>query len=135
MPIARTVLPLIIRVVVNQRLVPRLCPVCRRAHVLSDHEREVLVGNSCTTTLFFRSDGCPRCNDTGISGRAVVPDAIFFPDNALAREHLSRLASTNDLQRANEVEGAFHYTRTDAINSLLSSGQISAATAVDHLSD
>jgi type II secretory ATPase GspE/PulE/Tfp pilus assembly ATPase PilB-like protein len=63
-----------LRVVVAQRLIRRLCPVCREPHQLDDETAQRL-GISPGQTI-YRPVGCGKCRDTGYKGRVGAFEVI-----------------------------------------------------------
>lgn len=66
--------------VVNQRLIRRLCPDCRREIASGDD----LVGNDAVrarlygeTPRLYQAVGCPKCTDTGFSSLTCLPELMF----------------------------------------------------------
>ena len=59
--------------VVAQRLVRRLCPHCCVEEETSEVERRML-GLDIKTVR--RAKGCPRCNNTGYSGRLAIHEIV-----------------------------------------------------------
>ncbi|RHP30279.1 GspE/PulE family protein [Lachnotalea sp. AF33-28] len=59
--------------VVAQRLVRRLCPHCCAEEETSEEERRML-GLDIKTV--HRAKGCPRCNNTGYSGRLAIHEIV-----------------------------------------------------------
>jgi type IV pilus assembly protein PilB len=81
-----------VALVLVQRLVRRLCPVCRKLEVLPAALAEALVvrkviDRSAMGMPLPISLGCEACNHTGQAGRAVVVEALTITDelrNAIA---------------------------------------------------
>jgi type II secretory ATPase GspE/PulE/Tfp pilus assembly ATPase PilB-like protein len=81
-----------VALVLVQRLVRRLCPVCRKLEVLPAALAEALVvrkviDRSAMGMPLPISFGCEACNHTGQAGRAVVVEALTITDelrNAIA---------------------------------------------------
>ena len=69
-----------LRGILAQRLVRKLCPNCKREHLLSDHAAAE-VGLPSGTKV-YEPVGCPSCRFTGYSGRTVVAEFILI-DSAL----------------------------------------------------
>ena len=67
-----------LRGVLAQRLIRRLCPVCRSVHPADASERG-LVGEQCPTQL-WRATGCPQCNHTGYAGRSGIYELLTVDD-------------------------------------------------------
>lgn len=77
----------VLRCLVCQRLVPKVCPECciplrsspRHQNNLVDWE-EVL-GAAIIDSAKARGPGCARCNRTGVSGRTVVAEVIWVDED------------------------------------------------------
>ena len=63
-----------LRAVIAQRLVRRLCPVCRES-VQASNAVSALLGFD-TGTIIHEARGCPNCANTGFKGRIGVFEAI-----------------------------------------------------------
>ncbi len=82
-------LPSALSVVVAQRLVPRLCPYCKKEAEPTPEIKEI-IENSLKNTpekekerikqtppyKIFEPQGCPRCNNKGVKGRVAVFEAM-----------------------------------------------------------
>ncbi|MCD8040263.1 MAG: GspE/PulE family protein [Clostridia bacterium] len=65
--------------VIAQRLVKRLCPVCKKRGRANEAEMKIL-GISEPVTL-FRSQGCRYCGNTGYKGRIAVHEILHMTDD------------------------------------------------------
>ena len=65
--------------VISQRLVKRLCPVCKKRSKTTEEEMELL--NISEPSSIFRAAGCQFCNQTGYKGRAVVHEILYLDNN------------------------------------------------------
>ncbi|WP_045573544.1 type II/IV secretion system protein, partial [Desulfosporosinus sp. I2] len=63
--------------VLSQRLVRRLCEHCKTKYRLSETEKRAL-RLPASITLFFRSQGCPECFDTGFRGRIGIHEFLLY---------------------------------------------------------
>ena len=83
-----------INCVVGQRLVRRLCPVCKTEHILTEEEKEKVEkimavvsgksGEDVPTTLpkmFKAGAGCPACHGTGYKGRVGIYEIFTMTEN------------------------------------------------------
>jgi general secretion pathway protein E len=61
--------------VLGQRLVRRLCPLCRQPHAASDKERAA-IGEPVLDGPLFSAVGCPNCNLTGYRGRTGIYELL-----------------------------------------------------------
>ncbi|CAI08920.1 type II secretion system ATPase GspE [Aromatoleum aromaticum] len=71
-----------LRGVLAQRLVRRLCPMCRHAAPATAEVASVF-GDACPTTL-WTARACPACSHSGYSGRSGLYE-LLVTDEALAR--------------------------------------------------
>ena len=94
--------------VLAQRLVRRLCPVCRVAHSPSADERALLrrigTGVDRRVTQLWSADGCARCNHTGYAGRTGVYELLVVDDAVRSMIH----------ERKNERELRAHLVGSSA---------------------
>ena len=67
--------------VINQRLVRRICPMCRIAATPTDHQREWLSLGPLQPV--FRGIGCQHCRETGYLGRVPIYE-ILLPNRDIA---------------------------------------------------
>lgn len=74
--------PALLTGMINQSLLPKLCPHCRRR--FADHRQELepslveRVERTCTAeTVFVRGPGCSHCRHTGVFGRSVVAEVLM----------------------------------------------------------
>lgn len=71
--------------VLAQRLVRTLCSVCKQRVQLTDFEKVILdVDEIPDTATVFKPVGCPRCSNTGYSGRTVVSELLLINDEIRA---------------------------------------------------
>ncbi|MHB8348156.1 MAG: type II secretion system ATPase GspE [Acidiferrobacterales bacterium] len=64
--------------VLAQRLVRRLCPQCRQAHVPTAAETELLemAPDEAAGATVYRATGCPACGNTGYQGRTGIYELL-----------------------------------------------------------
>jgi general secretion pathway protein E len=65
--------------VLGQRLVRRLCPVCRQPHTASEKEIAAL-GQPAVAGPLYSAMGCPNCNDTGYHGRTGIYELLVMDE-------------------------------------------------------
>ncbi len=58
--------------VIAQRLVRKLCPVCKQARYATPEELEMMGVESTDTVTIYEPCGCSRCGNTGYKGRIGV---------------------------------------------------------------
>ncbi len=69
--------------VLGQRLVRRLCPVCRQPHVPSESELAA-IGETGSAAPLFTASGCTACNASGYRGRTGIYELLAV-DESLRR--------------------------------------------------
>lgn len=103
-----------INAVIGQRLVRKLCPICKKKKILSISEQEqvekilavispranVSIPNDLPT-IFEAGDGCENCNFTGYKGRLGIYE-IFTMDDNLKQLTIDKAPSFKILQQAIE---------------------------------
>ncbi len=97
--------------VLGQRLVRRLCPVCRQPHTPSDKELAAL-GQPALAGPLFSAVGCPSCNSTGYRGRTGIYELLTVDD--AMRRMIHDNASEQDL-RAHAVAHGMVSMRQDGM--------------------
>lgn len=89
--------------VLAQRLVRRLCPVCRTPHQASAREL-MSVGLSADAAVeLWRPVGCAACGQTGFKGRLAILELLPVGDET-ARQVLAR-AEAREIERAAVASG------------------------------
>lgn len=104
--------PRILRGIVSQRLLPRLCPHCARSLAESTEEKRLLSALSTwgdTQNVRFRGTGCLHCQGTGVAGRKAVAEVVLC-DESLMRDFL---------EEGSEIARQRYRLRPDADGSLL----------------
>ena len=75
-----------------QRLVRKLCPVCKKQVELGEDDKKIIDQILSTVndqtylegvdkTHYFQSVGCDKCNMTGFKGRIGIHEAIIMDEN------------------------------------------------------
>lgn len=85
-----------LRAVLAQRLVRRLCPVCREAYQPSDIELQALNLPTNQSYTFHRAKGCMSCSNSGFDGRAGVFE--FLMVDQTIRRMIHDGASEHDVE-------------------------------------
>jgi len=96
----------VLRGVLAQRLVRRLCPACRRpapapAELIRRFDLEARSGGAPLT--FYHPAGCPECRQTGYRGRFAI--AEFLTLNQEIERLIFARADHNDIERAAIASG------------------------------
>lgn len=68
--------------VIAQRLIKRLCPVCKKRSKTTDEEMKLLGIDEPAT--IFRSAGCQFCNQTGYKGRIAIHEILYLDNHVKA---------------------------------------------------
>ena len=97
--------------VLGQRLVRRLCPLCRQPHQPSEKEAAAL-GQPALDGPLFSAVGCPSCNFTGYRGRTGIYELLTVDESMRRMVHDS--ASEQDL-RAHAVAQGMVSMRQDGM--------------------
>ncbi len=85
--------------VIAQRLVRKLCPLCKQAVTVPVHELEKLgyVANDQDTVSVYQAQGCTQCGQRGFKGRVGIFEII--PINAAMRSLIHECASDQALEQ------------------------------------
>ncbi len=76
MGVERFLLAPMVRGLIAQRLVRRLCPECRKPHALTSAEAGLLADTLTVGTEVFVANGCDVCGGTGYRGRLPLYEII-----------------------------------------------------------
>ncbi len=96
-----------VNLICAQRLVRRLCKLCKEAHPLPP-QGFIDVGmpaEDAETAAAFRPVGCDKCNNTGYKGRVGLYEVMEISEQL--REMILTGASSMDLRKAAREEGMF----------------------------
>ena len=74
-----------LRGVLAQRLVRKLCPVCRTSHPATDFEREI-IGKACPE-IVWDAAGCNACSQAGYAGRTGIYELLEVGPEAQSLIH------------------------------------------------
>lgn len=91
-----------VNAIIAQRLVKRLCPYCKRKHIITDSEKTLLGDEAITES--FEPVGCPECNHTGYSGRIAIYEIVEL-DHRI-RKMITTGAPVEDIKRVATENGA-----------------------------
>ena len=97
--------------IIAQRLVRRLCPYCKRAHVLTEFEKKMMKIRPDANLEIFEPVGCDHCDKTGYSGRIGIYEIMKITPHL--KELISRNATVSELKEAAMGEG-MHTLRQSA---------------------
>ncbi len=108
-----------VRAVLAQRLVRKLCPVCKGPAELTDKEMRALSldPSRMTEATIFGSVGCEKCRGNGFKGRMGIFE-IFLIDDEVRGMINTGLTTTQLRRRAREL--GMRTLREDGIRKVLS---------------
>jgi type IV pilus assembly protein PilB len=91
--------------VLAQRLVRKLCPVCKRRYVPNDQEllESGLDLSIREKVVFYKNVGCDACNHTGYRGRTAIHELLDMTDTI--REMILARRPGSEIRRQAEKEG------------------------------
>jgi type IV pilus assembly protein PilB len=87
-----------LRAVLAQRLVRKVCPHCKEAYTPDDATREAIAAEIGECAELMHGPGCSRCRGTGYAGRLGIFE-LFIPTEAI----LEAIASGKHLQELRHV--------------------------------
>ena len=105
--------------VLAQRLVRKLCPHCRKKHVASASERELLSASGSDLAELYDAPGCAACNQSGYRGRSGIYELLKV--DAKVRELIHEGAGEAAL-RAYAIEHGWPGLRQDGLRWLAEGG-------------
>lgn len=89
-----------VNIAIGQRLVRRVCGVCKEAEKLTEVElvslRETFPGGISDTTVVFKGKGCAECGGSGYRGRVGIYEVIVVDQDI--REAILRKASAAEIK-------------------------------------
>ncbi len=103
--------------VMAQRLVRRLCDVCKEKYELTPEEMDkYFEWDGKTTVSFYRKKGCQECNYSGYSGRVAIHELFIIDDEM--RGYIARNSTILDIQKY-AIEAGFSTMRFDGIKKVI----------------
>ncbi len=93
----------VVRGVLAQRLVRRICPHCRESFEPESHVRAEVEAVAGTCSVFSRGAGCARCRGSGFAGRIGVFE-LLIPDESFTAA-VARGASLQELAQTARAAG------------------------------
>ncbi len=89
-----------VRLLVAQRLVRKLCPLCRAPKEIGE---TTLYGVKLKTNIVYEPHGCKECNYIGYKGRTIVSEVILLDDDI--RDLIYKKASLKELMTCAKTKG------------------------------
>lgn len=102
--------------VIAQRLVRRLCPVCKRKKAASEEEKELLNVPADRELAIYEPCGCPQCDGTGYHGRIGVYEILEMTPKL--KNIISKNGGADDIKEQALKEG-MHTLRMSATEYVL----------------
>jgi general secretion pathway protein E/type IV pilus assembly protein PilB len=103
--------------IIAQRLVRKLCPHCREAHVADEVERQLLgLKEDAPPPTLYRAVGCDRCAHQGYKGRIAIIELLKM--TPALDELVARRVSSRELKTA-AAAGGFHSLIDDGVRRVL----------------
>lgn len=98
--------------VIAQRLVRRLCPNCKKPHLLTPYEKHLMHIRPDVEVEVFEPGGCELCEQAGYRGRVGIYEIMKI--TPALKELISRGASASELKALAEKEGMCTLRRSAA---------------------
>jgi len=92
--------------VISQRLVKKLCPMCKKKSKTTEKEMQVL-GLETPATI-CRPNGCQFCNGSGYKGRMAVHEIMYV--NEKLRNLINQKTSVEEIRKVAEQNGMVSLT-------------------------
>ena len=90
--------------IIAQRLVRRLCPLCKEAYTPTQEVLQTLgMGKNKEKITFYKAKGCSECNDLGYKGRLPLFEIMRMSDE-VSKLTMER-ASTTGLRKQAQLDG------------------------------
>jgi len=89
--------------VVAQRLVRRICTLCKEPFTPSDEVKAYLESQGLSDVTMYRGKGCPKCRQTGYSGRVAIYELLVMDDSV--RDVVTANPSVTELRRLLQERG------------------------------
>lgn len=102
--------------IIAQRLVRKLCPVCRKAREATTDEKKMLYQPIHAPLTIYEPTGCELCNHIGYKGRTAIYE--IMPVTAKIRDKIHSCAIAEEIQAAAVAEG-MHTLRQAAANKVI----------------
>lgn len=112
-----------LKMVLNQRLVGRLCEHCKRTRLVTSEERKYFP----ELVQVYESVGCKRCEFKGIDGLVLVVEMLEVDD--VFRDLIFKNVTANEMKKILEGKSTYYSLREDLLNHLLE-GNISIRDAI-----
>ncbi len=102
--------------IIAQRLVRRLCPSCKKEHMLTDEEKELMEIPKYKEVKVYEPCGCEACERTGYKGRIGIYEIMTVTPKL--KSMIARNVAADELKEAAMTEG-MHTLRQSAVRKVL----------------
>ena len=116
--------------VISQRLVRKLCPVCKEAYEAMESDRKLLGLSEDQTVALYRPAGCEKCHFTGYQGRTAVHEVMMVNHGI---RHIINQSKGADEIREEALKSGMQ-TLEDNVRRLVLEGNTSISEYVELLS-
>ncbi len=116
--------------VISQRLVRKLCPVCKEAYEAMESDRKLLGLSEGQTVTLYQPAGCEKCHFTGYQGRTAVHEVMMINHGI---RHIINQSKGADEIREEALKGGMQ-TLEDNVRRLVLEGNTSISEYVELLS-
>ena len=116
--------------VISQRLVRKLCPVCKEAYEAMESDRKLLGLSEGQTVTLYQPAGCEKCHFTGYQGRTAVHEVMMVNHGI---RHIINQSKGADEIREEALKGGMQ-TLEDNVRRLVLEGNTSISEYVELLS-
>jgi type IV pilus assembly protein PilB len=97
--------------IIAQRLVRRLCPSCKKAHIATPEEKQVMEIDDNGELTIYEPVGCEKCGNTGYTGRIGIYEILTVTPKI--RKMINHRDPADEIQKAAQTEG-MHTLRQSA---------------------
>jgi type IV pilus assembly protein PilB len=97
--------------IIAQRLVRRLCPNCKKEHIATPEEKQVMGIDDDGELTIYEPVGCEKCGSTGYTGRIGIYEILTV--TPLIRKMINHRDPADEIQKAAQTEG-MHTLRQSA---------------------
>ncbi|MEE1304093.1 MAG: GspE/PulE family protein [Agathobacter sp.] len=97
--------------IIAQRLVRRLCPNCKKDHILTEEEKVLMEIDSLEDIHIFEPCGCEMCDQTGYKGRIGIYEIMTV--TPAVKRLIARGAGAEEIKEQAQAEG-MHTLRQSA---------------------
>ncbi len=126
----RNTISLALRLVINQALLPRLCPACRRTRPATHHDTVRFPDVPVSDPVISEQCGCTLCRGTGVQGRIAIME--MMPVDAPMKAKIESGATSHELRQYNKDRG--YLDLAQQATRFMLEGEISVETASRYLS-